>query len=432
LIAPEFVQVPDGVPAVSVQLMPPVPVTVPVPVPVPVTVTVVRLNVALTDWAVLMVTVQGTVVPVHAPPQPAKAAPDDALGVKLTVSPLTKFAEQVAPQLMPEGELVTVPDAAPAPVLLTVRAKFGAGSKVAVTATGAVPMVKLQAPVPEHTPLQPENTEAELAGVAVNVTGFPLLIALELVQVPEVAPAVMVQLMPPVPVAVPLPVPAPLTVTVVGLNVAVTDCAELMVNEQAPVPVQAPLQPAKADPEEAAGVSATTLPCAKLLLQVNPQLIVPGELVTVPDPDPVVLTVRANVGAGSKVAVTGTGDVPMVKMQKPVPVQAPLHPENTEPALAVGVSVTVLPLLMALEFVQVPVGVPDVIVQLMPPVPVTVPLPVPAPATVAVVRLNEAPTASAEFIVTEQEPIPVQAPLQPIKAEPAGALDVRSTTVPEL
>ena len=131
---------------------------------------------------------------------------------------------------------------------------------MAVTATGAVPIVKVQAPVPEQAPVQPANTEAELAGDAVNVTTLPVLIAVEFVQVPERVPDVIVQLMPPVPVTLPLPVPAPVTVTVVRLKVALTDCAALIVTEQAPVPAQAPPHPANADPAGALGVSVTTVP----------------------------------------------------------------------------------------------------------------------------------------------------------------------------
>ena len=38
----------------------------------------------------------------------------------------------------------------------------------------------------------------------------------------------------------------------------------------------------------------------------------------------------------------------------------------------------------------------------------------------------------AALMVTEQAPVPVQAPLQPAKDEPAVAAAVRVTTVPEL
>ena len=61
---------------------------------------------------------------------------------------------------------------------------------------------------------------------------------------------------------VPFPVPASVTVKAncTVLNVAVTDCAELMVTEQLPVPVQAPLHPAKVEPVPAEAVSVTGVP----------------------------------------------------------------------------------------------------------------------------------------------------------------------------
>ena len=164
----------------------------------------------------------------------------------------------VAPQLIVPGELLTVPE--PAPVLLTVKVNVGAGEKVAVTPTEDVGIVKLQAPVPEQAPLQPANTDADEAGAAVSVTTLPLAMALELVQVPEGTPEVIVQLMPPVPVTVPLPVPAPVTVTLVRLNVALTDCGDVIETVHAPVPLQAPPHPAKADPADALGVRVTLVP----------------------------------------------------------------------------------------------------------------------------------------------------------------------------
>ena len=54
-------------------------------------------------------------VPLH----PAKVDPDAGVAVKATTAPLLKLAEQVVPQLMPAGELVTVP--LPVPVEDTVR-----------------------------------------------------------------------------------------------------------------------------------------------------------------------------------------------------------------------------------------------------------------------------------------------------------------------
>jgi len=162
--------------------------------------------------------------------------------------------------------------------------------------TAAVPIVKVQEPVPEHGPLQPANTDREEDGAAVSVTVLPALIALVFVQVPEVAPDVTVQLMPPVPLTVPLPVPAPDTVTVVALNVAVTDCAAVMLTVQAPVPEQAPPQPTNEVPAGALALRETDVPWTKFALQVAPQLMPAGELVTLPEeaPDPDFETWRAN------------------------------------------------------------------------------------------------------------------------------------------
>jgi hypothetical protein len=64
-----------------------------------------------------MVTTQEP-VPVHAPLQPVKVEPADAVAVSVTDAPLVKPNEQVAPQLIPAGELVTVP--LPVPALASV------------------------------------------------------------------------------------------------------------------------------------------------------------------------------------------------------------------------------------------------------------------------------------------------------------------------
>src|SRR6266496_3126160 len=122
----------------------------------------------------------------------------------------------------------------------------------------------------------------------------------------------------------------------------------------------------------------------KLSEQVAPQLMAPGELVTVPVPVPVLLTVRINVGAGEKVAVTEAAEVPTLIVHVPVPVQAPL---------------------------QIPEGAL-----------LTEPEPVPARVTLigkdAGIKL--ALTDCAALIVTEQVPVPLQpAPLQPAKTEAA-------------
>lgn len=47
-------------------------------------------------------------------------------------------------------------------------------------------------------------------------------------------------------------------------------------------------------------------------------------------------------------------------------------------------------------------------------------------------ELKVAVTAFAALMVTEQVPVPVQAPLQPVKVDPAAAVSVKVTTVPLL
>ena len=73
---------------------------------------------ALTEVAAFMVTLQAP-VPLQAPLQPVKVEPEAGVAVRLTTVPLAKFAEQVAPQEIPAGELVTVP--VPVPLSVTVR-----------------------------------------------------------------------------------------------------------------------------------------------------------------------------------------------------------------------------------------------------------------------------------------------------------------------
>jgi len=94
-------------------------VIVPVPVPalVKVRAKVGSVKVAVTDLAALMVTMQEP-VPVHAPLQPVNVEPTAAVAVRVTDAPLVKPNEQVAPQVIPAGELVTVP--LPVPALTSV------------------------------------------------------------------------------------------------------------------------------------------------------------------------------------------------------------------------------------------------------------------------------------------------------------------------
>src|SRR5258707_4449456 len=131
-------------------------VTVPEPKPALVTVsaklpTGVRLKVAVTEVAALMVTVQPP-VPLQPPPDhPAKKDPEVAAAESITTVPELKLATHVDPQEMLPGDDVTVP--APVPFLPTVSAKVPAGAtlKVAVTAVAAF-MVTLQPTVPLPPP----------------------------------------------------------------------------------------------------------------------------------------------------------------------------------------------------------------------------------------------------------------------------------------
>ena len=89
----------------------------------------VALNVAVTFAAVFMVTTQA-LVPEQAPLQPAKDEPTAGEALRVTDAPGVKDCEQVVPQLMPAGLLVTVPE--PVPLLVT--------DKVVVVAPVAVPL----------------------------------------------------------------------------------------------------------------------------------------------------------------------------------------------------------------------------------------------------------------------------------------------------
>jgi hypothetical protein len=90
-----------------------------VPAPVPGFVTlsakgvVELLNVAVTERAAVIVTVQA-LVPVHAPPQPANVEPPAAAAVSVTDVPLAYGALQLLPQSIPPGADETVPLPVPA------------------------------------------------------------------------------------------------------------------------------------------------------------------------------------------------------------------------------------------------------------------------------------------------------------------------------
>jgi hypothetical protein len=112
---------------------------------------------------------------------------------------------------------------------------------------------------------------------------------------------------------------------------------------QRPVPLQPPpLQPAKIEPDEGVAVSVNVEPLRAASEQVDPQLMEPGDDVTVPAPVPVLATESVNVGRW-KLAPTVIAAV-IVTVHVPVPLQPPpLQPPKIEFTAGVAVSVTRVP-----------------------------------------------------------------------------------------
>jgi hypothetical protein len=111
--------------------------TVPAPVPPLVTVSdwLATPKLAVTARSPPIVTTHAP-VPEHAPLQPAKAEPAAGVAVSVTVPPLAKVPTQVAPQLMPAGLEVTLPD--PAPDFETVSAYDGCCGDTCTEADGTL------------------------------------------------------------------------------------------------------------------------------------------------------------------------------------------------------------------------------------------------------------------------------------------------------
>jgi hypothetical protein len=126
------------------------------------------LKLAVTDRASLIVTLQ-LELPLQAPLQPVKTEPLAGLAVSVTTVSRLKAREQLLPQLMPEGDDVTVP--VPVPVLLTERSLV-MRAKLAVTDRAAL-IDTVQFPVPLQAPLQPVKVDPA-AGVGVRVTRRPI------------------------------------------------------------------------------------------------------------------------------------------------------------------------------------------------------------------------------------------------------------------
>jgi len=308
-------------------------ITVPVPLPFRATVKVNCWNVktAVTPIDTVIVTVHGP-VPLQLPPvQPANVEPAAGVAVSVTTWPKGKSAMHVAPQLMPGGDEVTVPPAAPAFVTVSVRRW---SVKPATTSVAAV-IVVVHVPVPlQPPPVQPVNVEP-VAGVAVSVTAW-----LKLKSAAHVAP----QLIPAGDeITVPVPLPFRVTVSVNrwSVKVAVTPTAAVIVVSQIAVPVQPPPdQPVKVEPAAGVAVSVTMDPKLKAAAHVAPQSMPAGTEATVPVPLPARVTTSELSSAND--AVTSMSAV-IVTLHGPVPMQSPDQPMKVAPTPGVAVNVTVVP-----------------------------------------------------------------------------------------
>src|SRR5881296_3614039 len=312
---------------------------------------------------------------------------------------------------------VRVPEIVAPAVGVMMEAAGGVMSvNVAVTVVAAL-RVTVQAPGPaQPPPLQPLKVEPA-AGAAVSVTAVPLA-KLAAQVAPQVMPAGLL-------VTLPAPVPALETVSVkvCRVKVAVTVGAALRGTGQAPGPEQPPpLQPLKVEPAAGAAVSVTAVPLVKLAVQIAPQVMPAGALVTAPLPVPALLTVSVKVGV--KVAVTVVA-AETVTTHDPVPAQPPpLQPPKVEPAAGAAVSVTAVPLAKLAVHVAPQVMPAGLLV--------TVSAPAPALETVSTrAGVKVAVTVVAAEIVTVQLPVPEQPPpVQPVKVEPAAGAAVSVMAAP--
>jgi hypothetical protein len=288
-------------------------VTAPLPVPVLATD---RMNVVWEGWEVkvavqvLATSIVTTPVLQPVPVQPAKVEPVAGVAVKVTSTPLVNEAEQVLPQLIPAGLLVTVP--VPLPVFVIDKRKLWAATWGLNVAVQVLAISIVTTPVLQPVPVQPAKVEPE-AGAAVSVTSVPLANEAEQT-LPQLIPAGLL-------VTVPLPVPLLVTdkrkvCAGCGLKVAAHERAMSMVTTPLLQPV--PVQPAKVEPVAGVAVSVTSVPLLNEAEQVVPQLMPAGLLVTVPFPVPLLvvvfttLTVSVNCCVGGGGVVVDPGVVPQI------------------------------------------------------------------------------------------------------------------------
>lgn len=111
---------------------------------------------------------------------------------------------------------------------------------------------------------------------------------------------------------------------------------------QLPVPAHPPLHPAKTEPASGEAWSVTTLPASKSALQVAPQKIANGELVTVPEPEPVLVTVSGNASRVNVAVTFREFHIAVIQTQFPQH-PSPDHPAKVQPGSGIAVSVTTVP-----------------------------------------------------------------------------------------
>jgi hypothetical protein len=146
--------------------------------------------------------------PLQAPEKPLNVDDPSGVAVSVTLLPDSNVLEQVAPQLMPAGLELTLPE--PLPASVTLIGKVAMKSAVAVMS----PLRSNEQVVPLQALLQPLKREPD-AAVAVSWTGVPAGSWAE--QVPLVLLPLAVQSMAPLvagEVMVPLPLPLALTSSV--------------------------------------------------------------------------------------------------------------------------------------------------------------------------------------------------------------------------
>jgi hypothetical protein len=97
---------------------------------------------AVTESAPVIETTHGP-VPEQAPDHPVNTEPAAGVAVSVTDDPHEKLAEHVAPQLIPAGELATLP----LPTLLTVRVWVPGAESVAVMTAPEAEMEVTAAPL---------------------------------------------------------------------------------------------------------------------------------------------------------------------------------------------------------------------------------------------------------------------------------------------